>query len=164
MLYYYISSLFICDSYATTWWPIIGIKFLSYSVLYFYLIVVVVVVVVVVCNFLQCLENFTLVNRCPYFKLLIFNLHPTDIQKCLCSSRTHFGQLVLAFFFFPFTFLVILYSPNSTCSYFGQLVGRNVGKYPANSHILVNSHAGICNDCIKCFIRSVQASNVATSL
>ena len=41
------------------------------------------VVVVVVCNFLQCLENFTLVNRCPYFKLLLFNLHPTDIQKCL---------------------------------------------------------------------------------
>ena len=40
-------------------------------------------VVVVVCNFLQCLENFTLVNRCPYFKLLLFNLHPTDIQKCL---------------------------------------------------------------------------------
>ena len=39
--------------------------------------------VVVVCNFLQCLENFTLVNRCPYFKLLLFNLHPTDIQKCL---------------------------------------------------------------------------------
>ena len=29
-----------------------------------------VVVVVVVCNFFQCLENFTLIDKCPYFNLL----------------------------------------------------------------------------------------------
>ena len=38
MLYYFISSLFICDSYATMWWPIIGNKFYSilfYSILFY---------------------------------------------------------------------------------------------------------------------------------
>ena len=33
MLYCFISSLFICDSYATMWWPIIGNKF--YSILFY---------------------------------------------------------------------------------------------------------------------------------
>ena len=38
MVYYLISSLFICDSYATMWWPIIGNKFYSilfYSILFY---------------------------------------------------------------------------------------------------------------------------------
>ena len=33
MLYYFISKLFICDSYPTMWWPIIGIKF--HSILFY---------------------------------------------------------------------------------------------------------------------------------
>ena len=33
MFHCFISSIFICDSYATMWWPIIGIKF--YSILFY---------------------------------------------------------------------------------------------------------------------------------
>ena len=33
MLYYFILKLFICDSYATMWWPVIGINF--HSILFY---------------------------------------------------------------------------------------------------------------------------------
>ena len=56
-------------------------------------VVVVVVVVVVVCNFLQCLKNFTIVNKCPYFKLLTFNLHPPILRNVYFNSFKNLVRL-----------------------------------------------------------------------